>query len=176
MATARDVAIYIQKVACPDIGDLKLQKLMYYANAWHLVWAGAPLFEELPQAWIMGPVVPSVYQDKAIRQATADGLSLSAYETAAIDSVCKFYGEHHGGGLMDLTHDEAPWIRARAGLKPGERSQNAIDPIATQNFYAMKQAKGEPCPEPVRPPRSERIKAASEQVFADHAKLFEALA
>ena len=39
----------------------QLQKLCYYAQAWHLALLNRPLFDEEFQAWIHGPVCPTLY-------------------------------------------------------------------------------------------------------------------
>jgi uncharacterized phage-associated protein len=44
------------------LSNLKLQKLVYYAQAWHLALEESPLFEEDFEAWIHGPVLPTLYQ------------------------------------------------------------------------------------------------------------------
>src|SRR5258708_40323860 len=41
--------------------NLRLQKLLYYAQAWSLVLRESELFPEEIQAWRWGPVVPAVY-------------------------------------------------------------------------------------------------------------------
>jgi uncharacterized phage-associated protein len=43
------------------ISNMKLQKLLYYQQGFHLAYFGKPLFEEDIEAWMYGPVVPSVY-------------------------------------------------------------------------------------------------------------------
>jgi uncharacterized phage-associated protein len=45
----------------PPIDQMKLQKLLFYAHAWHLAYKGTPLFEEDFEAWPWGPVVRDVY-------------------------------------------------------------------------------------------------------------------
>ena len=44
------------------ISNVKLQKLLYYQQGFHLACFGAPLFDEEIEAWMYGPVVPSVYE------------------------------------------------------------------------------------------------------------------
>jgi uncharacterized phage-associated protein len=44
------------------ISNLKLQKLLYYAQAWHLALYDSSLFPERIQAWVHGPAVPPVYR------------------------------------------------------------------------------------------------------------------
>ena len=60
MADVQDVAAYIV-ARFGRIDTFKLQKLLYYSQAWHLVWDGEPLFEDEIEAWAAGPVVRSVY-------------------------------------------------------------------------------------------------------------------
>src|SRR5579859_7908067 len=61
---AKQIADYILRF-CQDHGDpisnLKLQKLLYYSQAWHLALYDKPLFEEDLEAWVHGPAVMSVY-------------------------------------------------------------------------------------------------------------------
>ena len=40
---------------------LKIQKLVYFANGWHLAIKGVPLINEQVEAWRFGPVIPSLY-------------------------------------------------------------------------------------------------------------------
>ena len=63
--TAQDVADYFLSIVDEEQGDslsnLKLQKLLYYAQGFHLAIKNEPLFDEDIEAWTYGPVVPSVY-------------------------------------------------------------------------------------------------------------------
>lgn len=65
MLTAEQVADYFLRLVDEDSGDsisnLKLQKLVYYAQAWHLAITGEPLFADRIEAWPHGPVAPSLY-------------------------------------------------------------------------------------------------------------------
>lgn len=45
----------------PKITPLKLQKLLYYAQAWWLAIKETPLFDEEIYAWPWGPVIPHIY-------------------------------------------------------------------------------------------------------------------
>ncbi len=57
MADVFDVAAYILNKQ-GRMTTMKLQKLCYYAQAWHLVWAEKPLFDEPIQAWGEWPGMP----------------------------------------------------------------------------------------------------------------------
>ena len=61
MATVHDVAAYILKKR-GSMSAMKLEKLVYYSQAWHLVWEDKPLFRERIEAWANGPVVPELYK------------------------------------------------------------------------------------------------------------------
>ena len=66
MHTAFSVAKYFLFLSDEEAGDtisnLKLQKLLYYAQGFHLALNDSPLFAESIEAWTHGPVVPVVYQ------------------------------------------------------------------------------------------------------------------
>jgi uncharacterized phage-associated protein len=123
-----------------SINTFKLQKLVYYSEAWHLVWESESLFEDRIEAWANGPVVPALYQKhrtKYIVDAWPDGDAgaLSDKENESIDAVLAFYGEYQGYQLAELTHQEEPWIRAREGLGLGERGNAEISRESMRIFY-----------------------------------------
>ena len=57
-----DTLILLSRERGIEITNLKLQKLLYYAQAWNLVFTGEPLFEADIEAWVHGPVVPSIFR------------------------------------------------------------------------------------------------------------------
>src|SRR5688500_10553579 len=96
MASAHDVAAYILERQ-GGMSAMKLQKLVYYAQAWHLVWEDKPLFSERVEAWANGPVVPELYrQHRGMFQVntwgSGDSGKLDDRERQAIDAVLGFYG------------------------------------------------------------------------------------
>lgn len=138
-ATAHDVAAYILK-RMGTVTTWKLQKLVYYSQAWSLVWDEAPLFKERIEAWANGPVVPALYDYHRGQFGVAgwrwgDASSLSAKQKATIDGVIKFYGHKSSQWLSELTHREAPWKNARAGVPAGERSNRLITHGAMADYY-----------------------------------------
>ena len=42
--------------------NMKLQKMLYYQQGFHLAYFETPLFDEDIEAWMYGPVVPSMYE------------------------------------------------------------------------------------------------------------------
>lgn len=139
MATVHDVAAYIVKKV-GTLSALKLQKLVYYSQAWSLVWDDRPLFKARIEAWANGPVVPQLYrhhrgafQVNAWPMGDAGNLDSKARET--IDAVVKFYGDRSSQWLSDLTHMEAPWIKARKGLGPTDVGTNEITLESMAEYY-----------------------------------------
>ena len=59
--SVHDVAAFILKKQ-GEMSAMKLQKLVYYSQAWSLVWDEKPLFRAQIEAWANGPVVPPLYQ------------------------------------------------------------------------------------------------------------------
>ncbi len=141
MATVHDVAQYILKQRGP-MTAMKLQKLVYYSQAWHLVWDEEPLFQELIEAWANGPVVPALYaqhrgQYQVAELSEGDAAQLSESEQETIDAVLGYYGDKSSQWLSDLTHRERPWKRTReeAGVRPGERCDRVIPISRIAEYY-----------------------------------------
>lgn len=139
MASAHDVAAYILDKQ-PGMTTWKLQKLVYYSQAWHLVWREDPLFREPIEAWAHGPVVRELYDRhkryyQVARWPWGNAENLSPLERQSIDGVVAFYGDKTGHWLRELTHQERPWIDARAGLAEGERGNREIRRAAMAEYY-----------------------------------------
>ncbi len=139
MASAHDVARYVIRQLSP-LSTVKLQKLVYYSQAWHLVWEDAPLFDERIEAWANGPVVPDLYREhrgEFQRTSWKKGSiqNLTPKERSTIDSIIKFYGPKEAFYLSELTHREAPWKEAREGLSPGARGSNEITQASMAEYY-----------------------------------------
>lgn len=119
MLTAKDIAEYfIYKATIDDdiITNLKLQKLLYYAQGFSLALFDMELFKEPLQKWTHGPVVPDMYHLYKEHGAGAisgiNNLDLSKYSTREIellDEVYSVYGQFSGWVLRDMTHVEPPW-------------------------------------------------------------------
>lgn len=141
MLKAADVADYILE-KCGAMSSVKLQKLVYYAQAWYLVWNDEPLFEEEIQAWVGGPVVVTLYnQHRGIFKLNAvhfqgDTSQIDKETREDIDKVLEFYAHRDAQWLSDLTHMEAPWKEARKGLSDGERGKSVISHASISEYYS----------------------------------------
>lgn len=139
MVSVHDVAAYILKKEGP-MTAMKLQKLIYYCQAWSLVWDEAPLFRSRIEAWANGPVVPDLYARHRgmfkVSEWDGNPASLNQKQKDTIDGVLKFYGDKPSQWLSDLTHQEDPWRQARAGCHPNERGCNIITHAAMAEYYS----------------------------------------
>jgi uncharacterized phage-associated protein len=139
MATAHDVANYILK-KLGRMTAMKLQKLVYYSQAWSLVWDEKPLFRERIEAWVNGPVVPNLYRVhrgqfdvKGWPHGDPDKLS---GQRETVDAVLDFYGDKSSQWLSDLTHSEQPWRDARQGLAAMDRGGHEITHASMHEYYS----------------------------------------
>ncbi|MCE3231595.1 MAG: hypothetical protein K0R52_1523 [Alphaproteobacteria bacterium] len=143
MVTCHDVAKYILEKQGP-MTAMKLQKLVYYAQAWSLVWGEeTPLFNENIEAWVNGPVVPELYKShsgmfKVDAQTIPKGNSsvLNNDQKDTINRILKYYGSKDSQWLSDLTHLEDPWKNARHGLLPNERGGQVISLQSMSEYYS----------------------------------------
>ena len=142
-----------------SVSPLKLQKILYYTQAWHMVFFGreSTLFEEKPEAWVNGPVYKDIYyeyKDKVpfmcdhlnishfdtdnperTMMELAEKMQLDNEETELIDSIVTLYGAMSQNKLIFLTHSEKPWVEKREGLKPFERSSEELSFDTMYQYY-----------------------------------------
>lgn len=144
MHTALDVAAWflneIDRKAGDSITNLKLQKLVYYAQAWAATLLGRPLFEEPVEAWAHGPVVDVVYQE--YKGYAYHDLPVSRRkpkfrpeERVVLEDVLAIYGEHSARFLEELTHGERPWETVWGDRPATSRSRREIPLPLMREFY-----------------------------------------
>lgn len=118
MANIFDVANYICKSIGGELSTMKLQKLCYYSQSWHLVWTGDPLFDNDFFRWDNGPVCRELFnvhqglftmRSELIKDNLLSNNGLTADERSSVDIVLETYGGFSGGDLSELTHKEDPW-------------------------------------------------------------------
>lgn len=114
----------------------KLQKLLYYAYSWYLVLENEELtdqperlFSQKFEAWVHGPVVPSIYHQYKENGANnipkvEDFDPVEAGFTSdtidVLEQVWEIYGGYNGNQLESISHQEKPWIEARGNCSPIE--------------------------------------------------------
>lgn len=146
MVSCFDVADYfigLAKDTGSFISNLKLQKLVYYAQAWHLALHEDLLFEDDFQAWVHGPVIPVLYQKyrpfgwQPILVDIKPGLSSQLPENIAnfLGEVAEEYFACDAYELEQMTHVEDPWLLARNGLSPDTPSTAVIEKAWMREYY-----------------------------------------
>jgi uncharacterized phage-associated protein len=140
LADVFDVAKYILEKKGP-MTTMKLQKLVYYSQAWSVVWDEKPIFGEKIQAWASGPVVRELYDEHkgmfqipSLNKGNTDNLKAEEKET--IDVVLQAYGDKPAQWLSDLTHMEKPWNEAREGIPIGQNCENEITLASMSEYYS----------------------------------------
>lgn len=135
---AIDVSRYIIN-KCHDcdisISNLKLQKLLYFAQGFSLALVNKPLFEEEIEPWDFGPVVPEVYReykmfgandippiksfydfdfdsDTFLDLVDFDQNIFSEVQKLIMDTVVNQFGGYTANALVTITHKQSPWINS----------------------------------------------------------------
>ena len=142
--SASDIADWFLAKIDREAGDavthLKLQKLVYYAQAWTLALLGHPLIEEEFEAWAHGPCVPSLWErfrhhgwEALPEPDSAPDLPEDIREL--LGEVLDVYGNLSAKYLEELVCKESPWKEARDGLPPEVRSENVIRKQMMADYY-----------------------------------------
>jgi len=118
------------------VSNLKLQKLLYYLQGFHLAVFDKELFSEDFEAWQYGPVVPEVYHNFkefgswALEMKEENGIpELTEEQEDLFFQVMTEYGQFNAVKLMEMTHEEEPW--KNAFVVPG----STIDKEALKSFF-----------------------------------------
>lgn len=148
MLSVNEVSNWLLQNSKKEISPKKLQKLLYYAYGWGLVFLNestsdlkVKLFEADFQAWVHGPVIPEIYNK--YRSYGYNPISIDAKETVHVsedvedllNQILEVYGDYNGNELESMTHQELPWKNARAGLSAIQPSSNTISDEDMFNFF-----------------------------------------
>ena len=137
-ARVLDVSEYLLQQKRP-ISAMKLQKLVYYCQAWSLAWCDVPMFAEPIQAWQNGPVVRALYDahkgQYQVWTVGGDPEHLSPESRSIADIILTFYGDKSAMWLSDLMHAEDPWRNARRGLPDTANTENEITLESMMEYY-----------------------------------------
>ena len=117
MTSSVDLSEFILQQKSP-ISSMKLQKLVYYSQAWSLALNGKHIFDEPIEAWKNGPVVRNLLEktrnDYNVSSVPSGNPTLIDEDFRdTVTAVLIYYGQKSGNWLQDLVHSEEPWIEAR---------------------------------------------------------------
>ncbi len=144
MVTVFDVANWFLAKA-ENVTNKKLQKLVYYAYSWYLVFNNESadnienrFFPNKFEAWVHGCVYPELYVEfkkygsDNIPPYTGEITDFSDDDTDTLNQVLSVYGKFNGNDLEDICHKESPWINARKGFLP---RQPCHEPIKDKDIF-----------------------------------------
>lgn len=134
------------------MSHLKLQKLLYYCEAYHLAYFDRSLINEEFEAWLHGPVIRKIFdnlKDKSLLYSDLEWYadsenynptqyiqnSLNTDQQDLLHEVLNELKHWNGFELESATHNEAPWLEARVGVPIGERSNNIISKETMRTYY-----------------------------------------
>ena len=143
--TACDLANYLsRKVHRPDetINLMKLNALLYYAEACSLAMFDRELTHEVIEAWDHGPVFPSLWErlkhkgwnDLAVDE-RCDATPLDPEISGLLDDVYQAYGGYSLPELEKKIKQDTPWKEARRGLPAWDLSKKPLNKATMATFY-----------------------------------------
>lgn len=128
--------------------NLKLQKLLYYAQGWFLALYNKPLYEDRIEAWVHGPVIPVAYHSfkkygygLIAEQPSFPNLSKEISEH--LDEIIEVYGSYSAFELEHLTHQTDPWKKARGNIPIDQSSDAEITQATMKSYFQKKMTENE---------------------------------
>lgn len=134
-----------------EMSHLKLQKILFYTQAFHLAYFNTEIIEDDFEAWVHGPVSRKIFHELKDKSLIYAELSFSLYEEIKpsisivdrltqdqmelVNDVIDEYKLLSGGQLESMTHSEQPWIDARKGCAPCDKCSNVILKNDMKIFY-----------------------------------------
>ncbi|MBD5585607.1 MAG: DUF4065 domain-containing protein [Clostridia bacterium] len=136
LTIARYIVNYSNKIDDVWLSNLKLQKLLYFCQAYFLLDKGLPCFRDTIEAWDFGPVVPAVYHEfkrfgagwippvkqyyhKPDPKKPFDFVTMDFDETSIdkktrklVEDVVDNFKDYNNVALTTLAHGQEPWKRA----------------------------------------------------------------
>lgn len=99
-----------------SLSNLKLQKILYFVQAYFIKFLGRPCFKEEIEAWDFGPVVPEAYHEykhfgggEIIGDGEKD--SLTTEDGTLVRAIVNVLAKFSATELVSITHKQDPWIR-----------------------------------------------------------------
>lgn len=132
------------------MSHLKLQKLLYYSQAYHLAYFNNPLFDDDFEAWMHGPVCRRVfrelrgasvlYSDVSFSTESKDPnpeieAKLNTLQVQFVNEILTALSKWSGMELESATHGEMPWLNARSGYGPADPCTVIIKKEDMQSYY-----------------------------------------
>jgi phage-associated protein len=141
MLSIKNVAKYILSSRNTGISTMKLHKICYFIQGWHLAICDKPMFTEGFEAWKYGPVSPDLeelFRGRSYILPDDENFSniednLTDYQKGFVDTIVKIYDPYAALQLADMVRNHQAWITA---YKEGYKTQISQDAIARE-FHDM---------------------------------------
>jgi uncharacterized phage-associated protein len=136
----------VDREAGDDMTHFKLQKMLYYAQAWYLAMHDERLFDNAFEGWVHGPVCREIYDrfrhlgwsPIAVEDAASTTIPFDEEISAFLDEVWEVYGQYTAAKLEQMTHQEEPWLEARHGCSPTTSGHTELNDDTMRSFYRMR--------------------------------------
>ena len=154
MYAVNDIAdLIITKIKCDDenasLINLKLQKLLYYVQAWSYGINGQPFFNGEFEAWVHGPVNREIFNRFNPQKTLYSEIELSDRKNVNVklntqddeeffDFIMENYAKFSGVQLENLSHQEQPCISARGNKDRYEKCDTVISAQSMKDYYGKK--------------------------------------
>ncbi|MBP9819165.1 SocA family protein [Candidatus Woesebacteria bacterium] len=132
-----------------ELTNKKLQKLLYYSQAWSVTLRDKSIFEDNIEAWVHGPAIRSVYHRfsdfgrenlaSKVDVTSAHFDEITTDDKELLNKIWEIYGKYTANDLEVISHSESPWQDAREGLEPYEASANIITIESMKQYYGQRQ-------------------------------------
>ena len=136
-----------------EISNLKLQKMVFYCQAYHIAKYREQLIDNKFEAWKHGAVLPALYNDysylgynnkQKYEKKEYDNIrsDLGEYLTGFLDKIINEFSDMTASEIRELNHSEEPWKEARRGYEPDDSCNEIIKEDTIYKYYSQLLYKG----------------------------------
>ena len=132
MVSVNTVASYIYEKYKSEFGttidEMKLHKLLYFAQRESIIQTGNPVFDATFRGWKYGPILKEIresYKNSSFVPVTSSS-DIDEMEPI-VDTVFEQYAEKDSWSLSRLTHGEYSWKKSREGIPENINSDKPIN-------------------------------------------------
>jgi uncharacterized phage-associated protein len=131
-----------------QMNAIKLQKTMFFVEAFHLAIFNKSLVGESFEAWVNGPVLRSVYNEYKSQSKASYIISIPEFEEVIfwrkfenpkqlyiIDKVIEYFNRFGSQQLSESSHRHLPWKEAREGLGTNDKSDKPMSKDSIRKYY-----------------------------------------
>lgn len=122
MENILDMAQYLfdayKKQTGETIDEMKMHKLLYFAQREAIAITGNPMTADKFEGWIHGPVCRKVRFHFSCEGIEAETKPVSDEAAYILNNVILEYGRYDSWALREMSHHEISWKNARKGLLP----------------------------------------------------------